>query len=124
MQVLGDLVESCVGAIFLDTGFDLNSSWKIVLSLLDPVVNTSRMQFNPLRELIDLCQLYNLDLHFSKVKKNGEFVVEAKVDNAEVSETACASNVSGKTAKKIAAREMIRRLKVKFILNPLSLFCL
>ncbi|XP_047941505.1 dicer-like protein 4 isoform X2 [Salvia hispanica] len=110
-KVLGDLVESCVGAIFLDTGFDLNSSWKIVLSLLDPVVNTSRMQFNPLRELIDLCQLYNLDLHFSKVKKNGEFVVEAKVDNAEVSETACASNVSGKTAKKIAAREMIRRLK-------------
>ncbi|XP_042002405.1 dicer-like protein 4 isoform X1 [Salvia splendens] len=110
-KVLGDLVESCVGAIFLDTGFDLNSLWKIVLSLLDPVVNTSRMQFNPLRELIELCQLYNWDLHFSKEKKNGEFVVDAKVDNAEVSETACASNVSGRTAKKIAARQIIRRLK-------------
>nr|AIE15767.1 Dicer-like protein 4b [Salvia miltiorrhiza] len=110
-KVLGDLVESCMGALFLDTGFDLNYLWKIVLSLLDPVVNTSKMQFNPLRELKELCQSYNWDLQFSKVKKDGEFVVEAKVDSAEVSETACASNVSGKTAKKIASRQLDEHLK-------------
>lgn len=101
-----------MGALFLDTGFDLNYLWKIMLSLLDPVVNTSKMQFNSLRELRELRQSYNWDLQFSKLKKDGKFLVEAKVDNVEVSETACASNVSGKTAKKIAARQLIERLKV------------
>ncbi|KAH6779316.1 hypothetical protein C2S52_010553 [Perilla frutescens var. hirtella] len=112
-KVLGDLVESCMGAILLDTGFNLNYLWKIMLSLLDPVVNTSKMQFNPLRELTELCQSYNWDLQFSKLKKDREFLVEAKIDNAEFSETACVSNISGNTAKRMAARQLLEHLKAQ-----------
>ncbi|KAL0345690.1 UNVERIFIED_CONTAM: Dicer-like protein 4 [Sesamum radiatum] len=50
-KALGDLVESCMGAVFLDTGFDLNHVWKIMLSLLDPIISFSKLQMNPLREL-------------------------------------------------------------------------
>lgn len=112
-KVLGDLVESCMGALLLDTGFNLNRLWEIMLSLLDPVVNTSKMQFNPLRELRELCQSHNWDLQFSKLKKNGEFLVEAKVDDAEVSATACASNINGKTAERMAARQFLECLKAQ-----------
>lgn len=113
-----------MGALLLDTGFNLNRLWKIMLSLLDPVVNTSKMQFNPVRELKELCQSYNWDLQFSKLKKNGEFLVEPKVDDAEVSATACASNINGKTAKRMAARQFLECLKVIVLFNLLSVFCL
>lgn len=113
-----------MGALFLDTGFNLNYLWKIMLSLLDPIVNTSKMQFNPLRELRELCESYNWDLQFSKLRKHDAFLVEAKVDSVEVSETASASNLSGKTAKRIAARQLLERLKVRFSCKLLPLFCL
>lgn len=85
-----------------------------MLSLLDPVVNVSKMQFNPLRELRELCQSYNWDLQFSKLKEHGKFTVEAAVNEEEVSATASASDKSGKTAKRMAAREVFECLKVIF----------
>ncbi|KAL9249577.1 Endoribonuclease Dicer homolog 4-like protein [Drosera capensis] len=57
-KALGDLVESSVGAIFLDTGFDLDRVWKLVLFILDPILSFSKFQFNPVRELKELCQCF------------------------------------------------------------------
>ncbi|KAL0462724.1 UNVERIFIED_CONTAM: Dicer-like protein 4 [Sesamum latifolium] len=53
VHALGDLVESCMGAVFLDTGFDLNHVWKIMLSLLDPIISFSKLQMNPLRNFMN-----------------------------------------------------------------------
>ncbi|KAL3623963.1 endoribonuclease Dicer [Castilleja foliolosa] len=110
-KALGDLVESCMGAIFLDTGFDLKHLWKIMLSFLDPIISFSNLQFNPLRELHELCQSYNWELQFSSLKSDGKFTAEAKVDGANVSATASATNISGKVAKKMAARQLYESLK-------------
>ncbi|KAK6136536.1 hypothetical protein DH2020_029732 [Rehmannia glutinosa] len=112
-KALGDLVESCMGALFLDMGSDLSSVWKIMLSLLDPSVSFSKMQCNPLRELTELCQSYNWDLQFSALKKNGKFSVEASVIDNNVSATAEATDVSGKTAKRMAARKVLECLKAQ-----------
>ncbi|XP_073150113.1 dicer-like protein 4 isoform X2 [Henckelia pumila] len=112
-KVLGDVVESYVGALFLDTGFDLNCVWKVVLSLLDPVVTLSKLQFNPLRDLRELCQFHNWELQLSSVRKDGKFLVEAKVDEKTVSATARATNASGKIAKKVAARQVFECLKAQ-----------
>ncbi|KAL0427693.1 UNVERIFIED_CONTAM: Dicer-like protein 4 [Sesamum latifolium] len=105
-KALGDLVESCMGAVFLDTGFDLNHVWKIMLSLLDPIISFSKLQMNPLRELHELCQSYNWE-------RDGKFVVEAKVDEGNVTATASATNVSGKVARRIAARQVSECLKAQ-----------
>lgn len=113
-QVLGDLVESCIGALFLDTGFDLKHVWKQMLFLLDPIISFSKLQFNPLRELHELCQHHNWELQFSSVKRDGKFSVEAKVENGKVSAIASATNTSGKVAKKMAARQVFECLKVIF----------
>ncbi|XP_059637819.1 dicer-like protein 4 isoform X5 [Cornus florida] len=43
-QALADLVESFIGAILLDTGFDLSRVWKIMLSFLNPDMILSRLK--------------------------------------------------------------------------------
>ncbi|KAI3443972.1 hypothetical protein Pfo_000637 [Paulownia fortunei] len=112
-KALGDLVESCMGALFLDTGSDLRHVWNIMLSLLDPSVSFSKMQLNPLRELRELCQSYNWDLQFSALEKGGKFSVEASVSEEKVSATASATNISGKAARRMAARQVFECLKAQ-----------
>ncbi|XP_059637815.1 dicer-like protein 4 isoform X2 [Cornus florida] len=43
-KALADLVESFIGAILLDTGFDLSRVWKIMLSFLNPDMILSRLK--------------------------------------------------------------------------------
>ncbi|XP_071686095.1 dicer-like protein 4 isoform X2 [Rutidosis leptorrhynchoides] len=112
-KALGDLVESCVGAILLDSGFNLDLVWKIMISFLDPVMKFSALQLNPIRELQELCQFYNWELTFPSVKKDKTFTVEAIVDGKEVCESACASNFNKKTAKRIACQKLYLSLKEK-----------
>ncbi|KAJ1382389.1 Ribonuclease III domain [Sesbania bispinosa] len=79
-KALGDLVESCVGAILLDSGFNLNKVWKIMTSFLDPIMKfSSSLQLSPIRDLQELCQSHNLDLGFLPSKLTKTFSVEAKV---------------------------------------------
>ncbi|GFS41663.1 dicer-like 4 [Actinidia rufa] len=110
-EALGDLVESFVGAIFLDTGFDLNRVWKMVLSFMDPVISFSKLQLNPVRGLQELCQFYSWKAESPLSKKDGMFNVEAKVTGANVCATACAANSNGKGATRMSAQEIIGTLK-------------
>ncbi|GAV83950.1 dsrm domain-containing protein/DEAD domain-containing protein/Helicase_C domain-containing protein/Ribonuclease_3 domain-containing protein/PAZ domain-containing protein/dsRNA_bind domain-containing protein [Cephalotus follicularis] len=121
-KALGDLVESCLGAILLDSGFDLNIVWKIMLSFLDPTKAFSILHLNPIRELRELCQSHNWVLQFPTSEKGGFFAVEAKVNGNDVCVSASASNVNKKDATNIAAKKAIAKLKVQgFVLKSKSL---
>lgn len=104
-------MESCIGAILLDTGFNLNHVWKIMLSFLDPVINFSGLQLNPIRELQELCQSHNMELDFASSKKDNTYTVEAKVNGKDVSKYSSASNFSKKAARRKVAKQMILKLK-------------
>nr|XP_043623396.1 dicer-like protein 4 isoform X2 [Erigeron canadensis] len=112
-KALGDLVESSVGAILLDSGLNLEVVWNTMISFLDPVMKFSALQLNPIRELQELCQFYDWELTFPSVKKDRMFLVNAVVEGKEVSETACATNSNKKTAKKIACQIVYLSLKDK-----------
>uniref|UniRef100_A0A5B7C289 Putative dicer-like protein 4 isoform X2 n=1 Tax=Davidia involucrata TaxID=16924 RepID=A0A5B7C289_DAVIN len=112
-KVLGDLVESCIGAILLDTGMDLNRVWQIMLSFLDPVMTFSRLQLNPIRELQELCQSHNWDLQFPTSKRDGMFSVEAEVNGKDICATVSATNLSRKASKRTAAQQLFARLKAQ-----------
>ncbi|KAK2993669.1 hypothetical protein RJ640_009484 [Escallonia rubra] len=112
-KVLGDLVESSIGAILLDTGFNLNRVWNIMLSFLTPITSFSKLQLNPVRELRELCQSHNWNVQFPAIKKDRLFAVEAKVSGNGVSETACATNLNRKTAKNMAAKQLCSKLKAQ-----------
>lgn len=125
IQALGDLVESCVGAIFLDTGFDLNRVWKIMLSFMDRVMSFSKFQLSPVRELQELCQFYKWEQEFPSSKKDGMFLVEAKVKGENVSAYASATNINKKAAERMAAQHLYVKLKVIILFSSfiLSLLC-
>lgn len=112
VQALGDLVESCMGAILLDTGFDLNRAWHIILSFLKPIMSFTRLQLNPTRELYELCQSYGWHLKFLPSKKDCKFLVEAMVNGENISATASALNINKKAAQRMAAQELCSSLKV------------
>ncbi|KAH6828797.1 dicer-like 4 [Perilla frutescens var. hirtella] len=112
-KALGDLVESFTGALYLDTGFNLKHVWKTMLFLMNPIISISKLQFNPLRELYELCQSYNWEVHFSSLKKDGKFTVEVKVDERNVSASSLATDISSKAAKRVAARQLFECLKAQ-----------
>ncbi|XP_010323151.2 dicer-like protein 4 isoform X1 [Solanum lycopersicum] len=112
-KALGDLVESCMGAILLDTGFDLNRAWQIILSFLKPVMSFTRLQLNPTRELYELCQSFGWNLKFLPSKKDGNFLVEARVNGENVSAAASALNINKKSAQRMAAQIVCSSLKAQ-----------
>ncbi|GMI92533.1 DICER-LIKE 4, dicer-like 4 [Hibiscus trionum] len=108
-KALGDLVESCFGAILLDTGFNLTRVWKIMLSLLDPVKRLSSVQLDPIREVTELCQSRNRELKFLPSKSGRNFSVDAYARDVSVSIPAI--NTNKKDAIRTAAHQLYVKLK-------------
>ncbi|XP_035546852.1 dicer-like protein 4 isoform X1 [Juglans regia] len=111
-KAMGDLVESSLGAILLDSGFNLELMWTIMLSFLDPIMRFSSLQISPFRELQELCQSYNWDLQFLTSEKGGMSLVEAQVNGKDVCATASATYGNKKDAIRIASRKISTILKV------------
>ncbi|KAL3535967.1 hypothetical protein ACH5RR_004428, partial [Cinchona calisaya] len=112
-KALGDLVESCMGAILLDTGFDLKCVWNVMLSLLSPTMNSFKLWVNPVRDLRELCQCHNMDLKCSASRKNGMYSVRVKVNLGDMNVEECATNISKKAAIRRAAKQIFARLKAQ-----------
>ncbi|RCV34474.1 hypothetical protein SETIT_7G162200v2 [Setaria italica] len=111
-KVLGDIVESCVGAVLLDSGFNLNHAWKLMLMLLKPILSFCDMHINPLRELRELCQCNGFDLGLPKpIKADGEFHVKVEVNVNGKMISCTAANQNSKHARKLAAQDTLSKLK-------------
>ncbi|KAG2573270.1 endoribonuclease Dicer homolog 4 isoform X3 [Panicum virgatum] len=111
-KVLGDIVESCVGAVLLDSGFNLNHVWKLMLMLLKPILSFCDMHINPMRELRELCQCNRFELGLPKpTKADGEFHVKVEVNINGKMISCTAANRNSKDARKLAAQDALSKLK-------------
>ncbi|PPD95421.1 hypothetical protein GOBAR_DD07557 [Gossypium barbadense] len=72
-KALGDLVESIVGAILIDTNLNLDKVWRIVEPLLSPIVTPDKLELPPFRELNELCDSLGYFIK-EKCKNKGEVV--------------------------------------------------
>ncbi|KAA3486194.1 endoribonuclease Dicer-like protein 3-like [Gossypium australe] len=54
-KALGDLIESIIAAILIDTNLNLDEVWRIVEPLLSLIVTPDKLELPPLRELNELC---------------------------------------------------------------------
>ncbi|XP_020265696.1 endoribonuclease Dicer homolog 4-like isoform X2 [Asparagus officinalis] len=112
-KVLGDVVESSIGAVLLDAGFDLNLVWNIMLNLLEPILRFSSLQINPVRELRELCQSYSFELGLpDPVKQKEGYSVWVEIDVKGKHLTYSAVNNNSKAARRTAAQEALCKLKV------------
>ncbi|KAL3509845.1 hypothetical protein ACH5RR_029246 [Cinchona calisaya] len=79
-KVLADIVESLIGAIFLDCNSSLDTTWQVVKNLLQPMIIPTTLQTHPVTKLNEICQKNGLKIKFVDLwKERGE--IEVYVDH-------------------------------------------
>ncbi|KAL8532953.1 hypothetical protein ACS0TY_009277 [Phlomoides rotata] len=111
--VLGDVMESIAGAIYIDSGCDKERVFESMRPLVEPLVTLETLGLHPIRELNELCQ--KMQYHFDKPvvsRKNGMTYVtaevEAKGDVHKASRYASDRKIS---AEKLACKDVLKTLK-------------
>ncbi|KAK4429199.1 Ribonuclease 3-like protein 3 [Sesamum alatum] len=66
-KVLADVVESTVGAVFVDSNYSIDTTWEdcigflhVASDLLKPIITPEMLQKNPVKKLFEICQKYKL----------------------------------------------------------------
>jgi endoribonuclease Dicer len=119
-QVLGDLVESLAGAVLVDTQFDTDKVWSIFEPLLQPIVTPDTLHLHPVRELVELCNMRKFKWTHSSLPKGVVRVFKYIVSTGKETIESEAVKPDTKSAKRLAAYEMLGKLKVRFVpLTPL-----
>ncbi|KAI4385111.1 hypothetical protein MLD38_003171 [Melastoma candidum] len=109
-KVLGDIVESIAGAIFLDSDYDTGVVWMVFQPLLQPMVTPDKLPMHPVRELQERCQQQAEGLEYKATRTGNLAKVEVFVDGVQVG---IAQNPQKKMAQKLAARNALVALKEK-----------
>ncbi|GMP43986.1 hypothetical protein CsSME_00013129 [Camellia sinensis var. sinensis] len=107
-KVLGDIVESIAGAIFLDSGRDTAVVWRVFQPLLHPMVTPETLPMHPVRELQERCQQQAEGLEYKATRSGNLATVEVFIDGVQVG---IAQNPQKKMAQKLAARNALVALK-------------
>ncbi|XP_052194720.1 endoribonuclease Dicer homolog 1 isoform X2 [Diospyros lotus] len=107
-KVLGDIVESIAGAIFLDSGRDTAVVWKVFQPLLHPMVTPETLPMHPVRELQERCQQQAEGLEYKATRNGNLATVEVFIDGVQIG---IAQNPQKKMAQKLAARNALVALK-------------
>ncbi|KAK9131441.1 hypothetical protein Sjap_011928 [Stephania japonica] len=116
-SALGDLVESVVGAIFIDTKLDLDEVWRVSESLLSPIVTPDKLELPPLRELNEWCSHQG---YFIKEKfRNKEEMIHAELllQLEDVLLVGKGADRSKKAAKSQAALLILKDLEAKGVIH-------
>lgn len=73
-KVLGDIVESLIGAIYIDSNSSMDRTWEIIKNLLVPLVAPSSLKMHPVPKLYELCQKKRFKVEIRDYwQKTGEF---------------------------------------------------
>ncbi|XP_076885881.1 ribonuclease 3-like protein 3 [Bidens hawaiensis] len=59
-KVLADIIESLIGAIFVDVDYSMEDTWKVVNRLLHPLITPENLMKNPVAKLNEACNKFRL----------------------------------------------------------------
>lgn len=110
--MLGDVIESLAGAIFVDSGYDKETVFRSMKPLLEPLVTLETLRIHPKRELNQLCQKENYTRSKTLIsRENGmaHATVEVEAGGAVHKETRSAAD--RKLAERLASKAMLKTLK-------------
>ncbi|KAL8153043.1 hypothetical protein V2J09_010803 [Rumex salicifolius] len=63
-KVLADIVESTIGAVFIDSDRSLDTVWTVFKVLLEPNIGPQTIGIHPVTELMELCQKKRWNVEF------------------------------------------------------------
>ncbi|XP_006342288.1 ribonuclease 3-like protein 3 [Solanum tuberosum] len=55
-KVLADVVESLIGAIYIDCNFSMDITWQVVENLLQPMITLENLETHPVTKFYEACQ--------------------------------------------------------------------
>eukprot|EP00850_Spirogloea_muscicola_P022108 SM000277S10343 [mRNA] locus=s277:85413:96633:- [translate_table: standard] len=117
-KVLGDLLESLAGAVFVDTGYDMAATWRIFEPLITPLPTPDTVQLQANRALQELCQRNGLKLEYVLRTRDGEPGVDVDVVIEGSVLTSAGHDQSRTTARKLAAVRAFNMLKAALSTRP------
>ncbi|CAN4114967.1 unnamed protein product [Withania somnifera] len=111
-KVLGDVIESLAGAVFVDSGFDKYTTFQSIRPLLEPLVTPHTVKLHPIRELTELCDLKGYLKKKNVVsRENGIAYITVEVEvNGVIHKNTC-SGQDKKMAIKVASKNVLMSLK-------------
>ncbi|KAL3848998.1 hypothetical protein ACJIZ3_010880 [Penstemon smallii] len=92
-KALADIVESLVGAIYIDSNSSIDITWEVVKNLLQPMITPENLQTHPVTMLNEMCQKKGLEVKFVdlwsakgeiEVLVDGEFVGKGIYEDKKV----------------------------------------
>ncbi|PIN21629.1 Ribonuclease [Handroanthus impetiginosus] len=120
-KVLGDVIESLAGAIFVDSGYNKDIVFKSMRRLLEPLVTLETLKLHPVRELTELCQRGQYSLKktvFSSQNGVMYYMVEVEACGVVHKETQSVTDKNKKTAERLACKAVLKRLKESMSVKP------
>ncbi|XP_051200166.1 ribonuclease 3-like protein 3 [Lolium perenne] len=79
-KVLSDIVESLIGAIYLDSNFNQEVVWRVFRNLADPLISLETLGRHPVSELLEFCQKNRRGLKIVKDGWDKNLKVDVLVD--------------------------------------------
>ncbi|KAK9101564.1 hypothetical protein Scep_024994 [Stephania cephalantha] len=116
-KALGDLLESVVGAIFIDTKLDLDEVWRVSESLLSPIVTPDKLELPPLRELNEWCSHQGYFIKETCQNKEEMIHAELVLQLEDVLLVGKGVDRSKKAAKGQAALHILKDLEAKGVIH-------
>ncbi|KAI3753386.1 hypothetical protein L2E82_25438 [Cichorium intybus] len=63
-KIFADILESLVGAIYVDTNLSVDATWEVVKNLLQPLTRPENLKLNPVTRLNEMCQKIGIKLEY------------------------------------------------------------
>ncbi|CAN4126640.1 unnamed protein product [Withania somnifera] len=111
-EVLGDVIESLAGAIFVDSGFNKDITFLSIRPLLEPLITPQTIKLQPIRELSELCdQKGYIKKKDNIFRENGVAYITVEVEANGVIHKDTRSGRDKIMAKKVACKNVLKSLK-------------
>ncbi|KEH26750.1 uncharacterized protein [Medicago truncatula] len=108
---LADIIESTIGAIFVDCNSLVETVWKVFKKLLEPIIDPNTIQRHPMAELHEVCHNKRLKLQFRDLWKESMRV------EVLINEEFVGSGVYGskkEIARNRAAKNVLQNMEIFF----------
>ncbi|MFQ6620270.1 hypothetical protein Gotur_000507 [Gossypium turneri] len=113
-KALADLVESVIGAVFIDSNSSIDIVWKVFKDLLEPIIRRETLKIHPVTQLYEMCQKKNLKVKFVDLWKEST-TFDVFVDDQFVGRGSCRlkKEIAHNRAAKDALDNIVRILDKK-----------
>ncbi|KAG6686319.1 hypothetical protein I3842_11G011100 [Carya illinoinensis] len=110
-KALADIVESSIGAVFIDCNSSMDTVWTVFKRLLEPIINPKTIGRHPVTELYELCQKRNMKVKFVDLWKE-VMAFEVLIDDRQMGrgEYGLKKEIAHNRAAKNALENMARIL--------------